>query len=780
MATFKVTDPRTGKSLRLTSPDDTPPSEQELEEVFSGVKGTEISQAKDITTGELGIEEGRLTSAERLSGGFRGERSLEQRRAEQATALGLEEGTALEPVGFNVENLKDLPNDILDMIGPAFPAVGSFLGGLAATGATLPTGPGAIAGAAAGGAAGGAAGEALRQAIGENILGFDQGTVGERAGRIATEAAWGAAGELGAVGVAKAVNATKKGLLKSANRLLGEKGLDTFLSIFGKIAPNVDAEKTRFALNAIRGGDDRVLKAAFADEKFAERFANDLLFGDGDLVKHLHNLAKTTPQAADSVRNLGRMFLDIPDDVMETIITQGKSIDRMAGKNSIIKLARDITEASNTMIDDVGKELGAARKALADSAPNAPIDLTDINENLVKKLTDIDLLRPKTITINGEQVQGFTINKNFRFSSGTGGKQEEIFGKLVKRFFKRHKVKSANAFEAVSEAAEKGISGPELANILEGASAVKEKVTTVFTPRNTMKYSKFNKFLGNIDAQISGQEFKALGELSPDLTTYLQGIRSKVLNVADAVGNDDVIRLTQKFSEVAETLKPIRRATAQKDLAGVEQVLRQFSGKNALASLSQSAGEIDNLLKAKGVNVLDDLRAFNAREVVDVLDDAVVRASKQQKVMNLMDNSFKPRPNAQFLQAGELVDNGLPQKFRIVDNSNVHSVARALHKDATSLLRARFITNAVPVVGLGTLGFVQGGPQGAALGLAGGFALQNPALFRAMLAKAGAVKGVQAVAKPVFQQAPRRTFQAGLRGVQALLRQEEQLRGQRP
>ena len=41
MATFKVTDPNSGKMLSLTSEDDTPPTEQELEEVFSSVGSNE-------------------------------------------------------------------------------------------------------------------------------------------------------------------------------------------------------------------------------------------------------------------------------------------------------------------------------------------------------------------------------------------------------------------------------------------------------------------------------------------------------------------------------------------------------------------------------------------------------------------------------------------------------------------------------------------------------------------------------------------------------------------
>src|SRR3990167_7279834 len=111
---------------KVTLEGNSPPTEQDLDQVFSSLPQKESIQQN----ASLGIEEGKLTPQERLSGGFRSPEELKSRRDTQAQALGVEQGQPLEPTGLNMENLIDIPNDILDMVGPAFPALGQFFAGL--------------------------------------------------------------------------------------------------------------------------------------------------------------------------------------------------------------------------------------------------------------------------------------------------------------------------------------------------------------------------------------------------------------------------------------------------------------------------------------------------------------------------------------------------------------------------------------------------------------------------------------------------------------------------
>ena len=147
-----------------------------------------IIDALSITSEDLGIETGRLTPGERFKGGFRSPEDLGQRRAVQTQALGLPAGTPLEPTGFNLENLADFPNDVLDAVGPLIPALFETVAGVAG----LFTGGPLLA--AAAGAASAGVGEIVRQETGRLGFGFEQGTFGQRAGQVGLEAAFGLVG----------------------------------------------------------------------------------------------------------------------------------------------------------------------------------------------------------------------------------------------------------------------------------------------------------------------------------------------------------------------------------------------------------------------------------------------------------------------------------------------------------------------------------------------------------------------------------------------------------
>ena len=232
---FLVTEPKYGLNIKIDG--DTPPSEQELDSIFN-----EAYKRKGILREKASKDE-YLSTEERLSTGFRAEpeKYLEQKRAD----LGLAPGTPLEPSGLNIENILDLPNDIVDMVGPAFPALGQFFGNIAGATAGAVTAPetggtSIPAMTAAGGIAGAAGGDYLRQAMGHLLWGFEDPV---SAGRIGTEAMFAGIGEAippiykrtAGRFLSKAFKKTKEGLLKSSDKILSQKGADKFTKISGNL-----------------------------------------------------------------------------------------------------------------------------------------------------------------------------------------------------------------------------------------------------------------------------------------------------------------------------------------------------------------------------------------------------------------------------------------------------------------------------------------------------------------------------------------------------------------
>ena len=752
---------------------DTQPTPEEVTSYLNQESGGGNSQ---LTDQSLGIEGGQLTGMERLSGGFRRPEDLQARRASQRVALGLAEDAPLEPTpettGF-FENLKDLPADILDAVAPSFPAIGNLIGGLGAAAVATPEtlGAGTVPAYMAGAGAGAAVGEYARQFVGEQAFGFDQGTVGERAGKIALEGGLGAAFEGGGMAVNAAIKATKRGLITTANKLLSKKGIDGFVKVFGKLAPNVDYMQTQYAMDAMRHGDYSVMKEYIAKPDFARRFSKRLLFGkSGDLAENISQLARTKPGADVAIKSLfgeAGGILKLPDEVIDTIITKGaKGLQQFRDPKFILKFGQEISDTVNTSIDDIGSQLAKARLNLIQEAagPGATVNLENLNGGLAQHLEQVGFLK----SVPG----GFVINKDFAATS-TGKQQAGIFSDLVDRFFK--KIEKGSLTQAEIDAARKASQGVvgrnALGDLLSTGTSGKE---TVYALNNSMHYSEFAKKLANIDVQISGNEFKSLGKLSPDLAVYLRGLRQFPKDIAEKVGNKSVPSLTTEFERLTEGLKPIREFAKNKDKVNMERFLMGLTSTNASEARMAIGEGVDRELSKKGINLLDSLKRFKASQVLKTYDDPLVRAGFEDQVIGTMKSVFKEGESSRVYALENSIDPYLPKGLQIIKNSRDHVVAGSLHKDAVSLLRARFLGNAAiqPILGSaigGGAGAIIGGPVGAAIGatsvIAGGIGLQNPTLFRALL-RGASKAGVEAIAQTPAKQIP----QIGYLGAQQLLK----------
>jgi len=726
MAIFDITNPDTNETISIEG--DTPPTQQDASDIFA-----QMSQPQEQLRSEATPEE-RLTGKERLSTGFRTkpQEFLEQRREE----VGLAPGTPLEPTGFNVENLKDFPKDVLDAIGPAFPAVGQILGGLTGGAASIPTtggtaSPGAI---AIGGIVGGGYAEALRQRVGD-LLGFDQGTVGQRLSKVGGEAALSAVGEGASLTLNLAMKATKKGLVKAGTNLLNKHGIDKFNQMFGQFARNMKPAQIKAAQDILdKGGKNAraILNPEFGTDDAAMTFSRRVLFGrekEGIAahIKRLTNLG--TPEAKAEIRQMFKQHLQLDDAVIDTLSRKGAEVNKFADEGVLFNLGNKVKEViyGNTksgtkgILNDIGNQLGKEKLKLAKKAGKDSIgqELSAANASIIGKLSQVGFLKPVS---SGGQTIGFEINEKYAITQ-TGKAQEKVFKPLIERLFKKEVI---GADDIVNKAIAGGAKGKELANVLSSA-----KRKEFFTPVNDLSYGKFVGKLSNLDAQISGNEFKAIGELSPVLTGYLQGLRGVTKQVAERHNFKSVINLTDEFSKVSEITKPLRTGD-------MENFFRSISNKNALYGRLDSAHNIDKLLAKKGVNLFDTIDNFNAAQALKPFETNIAKGTATKSLVGDIDAVFSPakgsRMDLSMLEKN--VDKFMPKDMKIGEFALVHNLSKELDKSAISLLRARFLSNAIPIapaLGAATGGLLGGGVGGSIMGLGGGMMLQDPRIFRSLL-----------------------------------------------
>ena len=685
------------------------------------LKLEKLKRERATRSGQLSTqatEEQYLPTGERLSGGFRREENLRQVREQQRSERGLAPGTPLEPTGFNLRNALDLPGDLADVIGPAMPIISAGIGGFLAGAATLPSGPGAVAGIAAGGAAGGAAGEFAKQRIGAG-MGFDQGTVIEQLGEVAKQGAWGTAQEVGGVFLGRMLNATKIQMLNTANKLIEKRGAEGFVKGWGAIATHMDRAKTQFALDAVKRGDRRILDRVFADKDFSDKFARKLFYGkDDDMAKQIFKLSHGKSGSKEVIRDLFKEFVGIQDDIFETIYTKGALVSKFNNPNVIKSLGNNINKGLDDMFNTAGKELESARGLLGKAGKNVPVgqQLAQFNTILSEHLAQVGFL-----TREGKGL--FSVNPKYA-GTVTGTSQAKMFGQLVERFFGDAAGKAGGAVTLSDK------------SILQKLVSGKK----VFSINNKINFGDFIDKLKSIDVQISGQEFKSLGKLSPDLAMYLRGIRSIPVSVEQNLGFRGlnvgrVGTLTQAFEELAENSSLLKQGTKIKSVTQIEAALQRFAKVQPGTTAAQQVSDLNLFLqRTLKVNFLDDLKTFKAAQTMKELNTTFGDEQIRKKVTSLMKNAFHEdveNPLVNILKTR--VDEFLPEGLKIGELSEIHTIATALHKDAASILRAKFMWSSLLAPVTGGLAGLAYGPAGGAVGVVTGMALQQPGVLRLLI-----------------------------------------------
>ena len=672
-----------------------------------------------------------LDIKERFKGGFRSPKDLENVREGQRAERGLAPGTALEPTGFNFRNLLDLPADIADMIGPAFPVVGAVTGSLAGGGVT--GGVGAI----AAGAAGAGTLEAVRQQIGDSVFGFDQGSATDRAGRVLMESGFALLGEAAGQGLNVALKATKSGLIKAANTLLKKKGLDSFMKHFGKLARNADGNVIKFSLADLRAGNKATLSNSFSDEKFVGKFFNKL-FGHGDdFTKKMSKLGKPAKSRGE-FRDLYARLFGLQDDVFDTVVTSGASKVNQASNPSFLKnLAKRIDKQLPKTFKTLGDDLTKARDAIVGRADKvAGIEdlvgksLSQVNTSLADDLVKVQMLIP-------EGGGTFSFNQDF-IRTPTGKSQFNIFKNFMADFFGTADDFSQAKLQSLVNAGE--VSVDDLFKISGGKKIL-------LTPNKQSTFKSFSNNLKKLDIQISGAEFGSVKDLSPSLAKYIKGLRGVTTQVADQLGDTRLSSLTKGYSQLVDTVKDIRG----KDVGGIEQALRKFSNSKVGTQALEDNQALNSFIKNNfDVDVNKQLSLFKANQTLKEFNRTFGTEKGQQALTGIMKDAFS-ETNANVLGRLEgSVDKFLPADFKIALNSRRHTAARAITKDAESLLKARFLSNAL----LAGTGFAAGGPLGAAGTVGVGLTLQRPEVLKALLSGASKVGG-KTIPQTAAKQLPR-------------------------
>lgn len=337
MPTYTVTDPSTQRTLKLTG--DKPPTEQELDEVFSKVNTDSTQGGGSRLAGEMAAappqpQKSPLSLGERIGLSFADDKGREKYLNDKFKFV------------QKLENGKYAAGDTMDTIAPIDPK-GMFndvLGDLADITAIIPTITGQIvggtlgaaagpAGVIAGGGIGSAIGEAASRGIGK-MLGLDLRVASEQATDIAIAGAFGAVGE----GIGQAFKFAGRGLSNIAKR-----SLDKAVKGSPDASKSLQALAKIFKVTAAVPEDDLVTAGVYGFNKTLAAPYNNAIHGNVLATKLVNGVVRRT-------KALGKM-VGVGDDWARANFGN-KSIDMWDMDTRLLKA---LSDPSIGIIDDIGR-----------------------------------------------------------------------------------------------------------------------------------------------------------------------------------------------------------------------------------------------------------------------------------------------------------------------------------------------------------------------------------------------------------------------------------------
>ncbi|NQT15154.1 MAG: hypothetical protein HQ582_20530 [Planctomycetes bacterium] len=291
--------------------------------------------------------------------------------------------------------------DVLDVAGLGLPAAGGLLGMLG----------GGLVGSAALGAAGAAGGESTRQLLGRSLFGTqDTGRQGPDVGRVATEGALGAAGELGGAAIQKGFNFAaaplKSALTQRAGRSVA-RGQQLDQTLGTRLADNL-LPSARTESRAVGGLERAVAEAPATADAFQAKIADPFIAQTDEALRRIRKgggLEEVT-QRTDLGANIGEAASATLDARTKQVNELYQQLGRQLPADSVAEPLEAIAA-----IERIREKTGL--RSLADF---------DVTDDLAKKLAQIESDVGKIRTF--DQLDGF--RKFVGSMLNPKGAQEEI------------------------------------------------------------------------------------------------------------------------------------------------------------------------------------------------------------------------------------------------------------------------------------------------------------------------------------------------------------------
>jgi len=473
----------------------------------------------------------------------------------------VQEGRTEVSKGFD---LADLPGDIADIIGPALPVTGGIIGGIAGAGATLPTGPGAVAGGAAGAAVTGGAFEGFRQQVGQTLNveeRFGGKQEGYDVGQIGREAALNVAGELGGAVIGR----------------VGAKLLKPFAK---RYLPDIAeiAQRRGFTLPASGTTDSPVVQ-------ITEQATQKGLFGGGlqEIVENADR--QLTDQATKLVQSIGGE---------ESLVVAGKSLTEglesyrstwMRTKGELYEQAAKALPEKSTV--DVSATIGILDELLESSAQASKV--------LGKKAKSATL---ETIRKNLERAPSISeaksalrkLNEITKFGSNVVETGEEaalrkVAATLDGDIMLTLQEVAPEAYDAASRADQFYKNGIEMLNSTYGKTIQKladeptQLVQKVIRPKSPEQVRSVFELIGSTDGGAD--------RIANVQTAFLRNFFEEATNTEGSLATGKLLRQINKYGD--ETLEAVLGKDATTALKELAQIANRVGVSQRIAGGSQTA-----------------------------------------------------------------------------------------------------------------------------------------------------------------------------------------------
>jgi hypothetical protein len=733
MAKFTVKDPDSGQTVTLTSEDSTPPTEQELEEVFSGLgqQGSETSDSERVPLGNTGLltdSNAGLVEPELNSplnpierGMLSIPSSFEAKRSLMSTAFGLNpndiqqmdngklsiKGVPVDPTPRGIISfLKDLPGDIGDAIGPGLPIAGQIGADIAAVGSGV--GTAGIIGANAAGAAGG---ETVRQGLSSLMTGEQMNPM-----EIGAQGAIAGAGAAGAM----ALNAGASGLIRQTSKFgnfLAKKMPDKLPAILESVG-QIDREATKTYVDLLQKGarSSDIINDVTANPLFAAQYSRRTLLGHAlaeetpeSLISNFQNMARRvkSPEDLASIKGAFKEYFQLSDDTLDLLEKRIPAKELMSQANTsdeaLANLGKLTINGIKKAEEDLQEEFGGVIRNIMASpeGKRIKIDADGPINDMLKKLASVDE-NPNGIGL----MSGGKINPNY-----TGEEEKKLYSEVFKRFMGLEKKGIPGSISPKDFSKYFDESGNLLSEFKTGELVLKNQPISLIDAHRLLSELKPKLDKAFRSPVFSDQVMKPLSE-------FLDALRTKIASASPELG-----KMKQKYGMFQELKKGLfgkLNARNLEDRITAIKSLRDIALNKDPAIRSQfieASKQLDSFLPHKIYPKLRQVIAAEELKAVDVAGGIQKFMRDSVSLLPKDSNEIKSIFLNRFNEA-------IPQKnLKFVNDAKSHLVAREFTDKPQNFFRMRALAY---LLGAHTVGTTVAGPAGGALSILGMMAGTNP------------------------------------------------------